>query len=93
LALSFARDVCPCYINRGAVLSRIWELLRPYDGGVSIVCVLILLGVVLELAPPKLQPYLVDHVLQSAACGAGDLLAALLARADASKSILSYAVP
>jgi ATP-binding cassette subfamily B protein len=81
LALSFAGDVCPRCINRGAVLSRVWDLLRPYRGGVAVVCALILLGVVLELAPPKLQEYLVDHVLQTDAHGgrAGDLLGALLA--------------
>jgi ATP-binding cassette subfamily B protein len=81
LALNYAGDVCPRCINRGAVLSRVWELLRPYRGGVSAVCALILLGVVLELAPPKLQQYLVDHVLETDARGghAGDLLAALLA--------------
>jgi ATP-binding cassette subfamily B protein len=81
LALNYAGDVCPRCINRGAVLSRVWELLRPYRGGVAIVCALILLGVALELAPPKLQQYLVDHVLQTDARGghADDLLAALLA--------------
>ncbi|HEY7328922.1 MAG TPA: DUF1854 domain-containing protein [Gemmataceae bacterium] len=81
LALSYAGDVCPRCINRGAVLSRVWGLLKPYRGGVSAVCALILLGVALELAPPKLQQYLVDHVLETDARGghAGDLLAALLA--------------
>jgi ATP-binding cassette subfamily B protein len=81
LALSFAGDVCPRCINRGAVLSRVWGLLRPYRGSVSAVCALILLGVALELAPPKLQQYLVDHVLETDARGghAADLLAALLA--------------
>ncbi|MHB1426747.1 MAG: ABC transporter transmembrane domain-containing protein [Gemmataceae bacterium] len=81
LALSFAGDVCPRCINRGAVFSRVWELLRPYRRGVWAVCTLILLGVALELAPPKLQQYLVDHVLETEARGgrAGDLLAALLA--------------
>jgi ATP-binding cassette subfamily B protein len=81
LALSYAGDVCPRCINRGAVLSRVWGLLQPYRGGVSAVCALILLGVVLELAPPKLQEYLVDHVLETDARGghAVDLLAALLA--------------
>ncbi|HTU93469.1 MAG TPA: DUF1854 domain-containing protein [Gemmataceae bacterium] len=81
LALGFAGDVCPRCINRGAVLSRVWGLLRPYRRGVSAVCALILLGVALELAPPKLQQYLVDHVLETDARGgrAGDLLAALLA--------------
>jgi len=80
LALNFAGDVCPRCINRGAVLGRVWELLRPYRSGVSAVCALILLGVALELAPPKLQQYLVDHVLETDARGGrpGDLLAALL---------------
>jgi ATP-binding cassette subfamily B protein len=81
LALSYAGDVCPRCINRGAVLSRVWGLLRPYRRGVSAVCALILLGVALELAPPKLQQYLVDHVLKidEGSGRAGDLLAALLA--------------
>jgi ATP-binding cassette subfamily B protein len=81
LALSFAGDVCPRCIDRGAVLGRVWGLLRPHRGGVLAVCLLILLGVSLELAPPKLQQYLVDHVLQTDARGgqAADLLAALLA--------------
>jgi ATP-binding cassette subfamily B protein len=81
LALSFAGDVCPRCMNRGAVLGRVWGLLQPYRGGVAAVCLLILLGVVLELAPPKLQQYLVDHVLETDARGgrAADLLAALLA--------------
>lgn len=80
LALSFAGDVCPRCINRGAVLSRVWGLIRPYRGSASAVCALILLGVALELAPPKLQQYLVDHVLETDARGhAVDLLAALLA--------------
>ncbi len=65
LALSFAGDVCPRCINRGAVLGRVWEMLRPYRAATVLMCVLILLGVAAELAPPKLQQYLVDHVLQA----------------------------
>src|SRR5437762_1299778 len=43
-------------------------------------CWLVLLNVIVELAPPKLQQYLVDHVLQVGAAGggAGELTAALL---------------
>src|SRR5581483_1800602 len=58
LALSFAGDVCPRCINRGAVLGRVWGLLKPYRRAAAVMCVLIVLGVVAELAPPKLQQYL-----------------------------------
>ena len=64
LALSFVGDVCPRCLDRGAVLGRVWGLLKPHRRAASVMCVLIVLGVVAELAPPKLQQYLVDHVLR-----------------------------
>jgi ATP-binding cassette subfamily B protein len=80
LALSFVGDVCPRCINRGAVLSRVWGLLRPYRRPATVMSFLILVGVILELAPPKLQQYLVDHVLKTDEQGgrAQDLLTVLL---------------
>jgi ATP-binding cassette subfamily B protein len=75
LTLGFVGDVCPRCINRGAVLGRVWGLLRPYRGAAVVMSVLILIGVIAELAPPKLQQYLVDHVLRldetTSALGAG----------------------
>jgi ATP-binding cassette subfamily B protein len=65
LALAFAGDVCPRCIDRGAVLGRVWDLVRPYRAPAALMCLLVLLGVAAELAPPKLQQYLVDHVLQA----------------------------
>ncbi len=79
LTLGFVGDVCPRCINRGAVLGRVWGLLRPYRMAALLMSGLVLLGVVLELAPPKLQQYLVDHVLQAgASAGAADFLTVLL---------------
>jgi ATP-binding cassette subfamily B protein len=80
LVLSFVGDVCPRCINRGAVVGRIWEMMRPYRGPALAMCLLVLLGVVVELAPPKLQEYLVDHVLQMDGRGnrPDNLLAVLL---------------
>ncbi len=65
LALSFAGDICPRCINRGAVLGRVWSMLRPYRGQAVVMSLLVILGVAAELAPPKLQQYLVDHVLKT----------------------------
>jgi ATP-binding cassette subfamily B protein len=80
LALQFAGDVCPRCIDRGAVLTRVWGFMRPYRGATLVMCLLLLVGVAVELAPPKLQQYLVDHVLQveEQGTGAKDLLAVLL---------------
>src|SRR5207237_949889 len=80
LALGFVGDVCPRCINRGAVLGRVWGLLQPYRRAASVMCVLIVLGVVAELVPPKLQQYLVDHVLRAGELEgrADNLLAVLL---------------
>lgn len=81
LALNFAGDVCPRCIDRGAVLGRVWGLMRPYRRPTLVLCGLILVGVAAELAPPKLQQYLVDHVLRAGEGGgpAADLLPALVA--------------
>jgi ATP-binding cassette subfamily B protein len=81
LALSFAGDVCPRCLNRGAVFGRVWGLLRPYRGPALVMCGLVVLNVIVELAPPKLQQYLVDHVLRTdaSAADAGSLLTLLLA--------------
>jgi ATP-binding cassette subfamily B protein len=64
LTLPFAGEVCPRCLDRGAVLARVWALLRPYRRPALVLCALVLLGVAAELAPPKLQQYLVDEVLQ-----------------------------
>jgi ATP-binding cassette subfamily B protein len=80
LALGFVGDVCPRCIDRGAVIGRVWGLMRPYRKPTLVMCALIVVGVLAELAPPKLQQYLVDHVLRIDADGAqpADLLAVLM---------------
>src|SRR5205807_6266681 len=79
LALMFVGDVCPRCIDRGAVVGRVWSFMRPYRGPALVMCLLIVLGVIGELVPPKLQQYLVDHVLRvEANARAENLLAVLL---------------
>ncbi len=54
---------CPRCLQKGRILSRVAELLRPHWKGAAALCGLTLLGVVAELVPPKLQQYMVDGVL------------------------------
>jgi ATP-binding cassette subfamily B protein len=80
LALNFVGDVCPRCIDRSAVFGRVWSLLQPYRTAAVVLFLLTFVGVASELAPPKLQQYLVDHVLKVDNPGSGqaELLAALL---------------
>ena len=60
-------DTCPRCMQKGQILRRVAELLRPYTSGAILLCLLTLLGVVAELAPPKLQQYMVDNILSGRA--------------------------
>ncbi len=64
MTLRFVGDVCPRCINHGAILSRVWELVRPYRSSALAMLALLIVSVAAELVPPKLQQYLVDNVLQ-----------------------------
>ena len=63
LRLSSKFESCPRCMQKGQILHRISELLRPYRRGAAILCLLTILGVIAELIPPKLQQYMIDHVL------------------------------
>jgi ATP-binding cassette subfamily B protein len=64
MPLRFATDVCTSCIDRKALVGRVLDLVRPQLGNTVALFLLLLLGVALDLVPPKLQQYLVDHVLQ-----------------------------
>jgi ATP-binding cassette subfamily B protein len=63
LRLSSPGESCPRCLPKGAILSRVLELVRPEAKGVLLLTVLTFFGVVAELVPPKLQQYMVDHLL------------------------------
>jgi len=63
LTLQFIGDVCPRCVDRGAVFMRVLGLMKPYAGLALLMLVLLLAGIGLDLVPPKLTQYLVDHVL------------------------------
>lgn len=62
---------CPRCMQRGRILQRLYELLMPYRSGAIWLGVLTIFGVAAELVPPKLQQYMVDHLLTSGGKPAG----------------------
>ena len=55
-----ARGAC-----RGKRFWRGWrQILWPHRWAAAVMCGLMLVGVAVELVPPKLQQYLVDHILK-----------------------------
>ena len=60
-------EACPRCMQKGRILARVSEILRPHARGAIVLCLLTLLGVVAELVPPKLQQYMVDDVLSARA--------------------------
>ncbi len=62
--LPIANESCPRCIPRKAILARLGQMLWPYRTTAFIMCGLMLVAVAAELTPPKLQQYLVDHILK-----------------------------
>jgi ATP-binding cassette subfamily B protein len=63
LMLEFPGDVCPRCVNKGAVMARMWRLMRPYRWAAATMMGLLVLGISLDQVSPRLTGYLVDHVL------------------------------
>lgn len=94
LRLTTVHESCPRCLQKGQILRRVTELLRPHLRGAMFLTVLTIVGVGAELIPPKLQQYMVDHILGPEAAKTGNtnfttaLLIVVLALA-ASRVILS----
>jgi ATP-binding cassette subfamily B protein len=63
LKLPVAGEACPRCLPRMAIMARLWQMVKPQWPTALGMCGLMLVGVVIELAPPKLQQYLVDDIL------------------------------
>ena len=63
-------ESCPRCMQKGRIIARVSQLLRPHARGAVGLCLLTLVGVVAELVPPKLQQFMVDDIL-SARAGEG----------------------
>lgn len=57
-------EACPRCIPRKAIIGRLAQMLWPHRTTAAVMCGLMLVAVAAELAPPKLQQYLVDHILK-----------------------------
>jgi ATP-binding cassette subfamily B protein len=74
LMLEFQGETCPRCINRGAVLLRIFGLMRPYWKRAGFMMFFLLCGVVLDNVSPLLTKFLIDDVLKPADPAATRLL-------------------
>jgi len=63
LRLAHSHEVCPRCLQKGQILRRVTELLRPHLRGAIGLTALTIVGVAAELIPPMLQQYLVDNIL------------------------------
>lgn len=81
LRRSAREDSCPRCIPRRATIARLWQLMRPHWPMAASIAALMLVGVAMELVPPKLQQHLVDDILAKGegAPNAQSLLMALMA--------------
>ncbi len=70
LYLSTKEESCPRCMQKGQILRRVHQLLRPYRRGALLLCLLTIAGVIAELIPPKLQQYMIDNVLIGSEQGA-----------------------
>ena len=63
-ALEFKGDLCRRCVNRGAVLSRVLGLMRPYASWATLMLGLLLIVIGLQMVPPRLVKVLVDEVVR-----------------------------
>jgi len=66
-------DSCPHCVNRGAVITRMMRLMKPYRREAISMMGLLLVGVALDLVSPQLTRYLVDNVLPGGVHAGGAL--------------------
>ncbi len=63
MTLRFKGDTCPRCVDRGAILTRVLRLMKPYTGWAILMFALLMVVVALQMIPPRLQKLLVDKAL------------------------------
>jgi ATP-binding cassette subfamily B protein len=69
MTLEFKGDTCRRCVDRGAVLSRVIRLMRPYAGWATLMIVILLTSIGLLMVPPRLTKSLIDGVIKPAVAG------------------------
>ena len=67
VVLDSAGEICPRCVNKGAVLARMWKLMRPYKSAAAAMMTLLVVGIALDLVTPRLTQILIDRVLPASA--------------------------
>ncbi len=73
MTLEFKGEICRRCVDRGAVLSRVLKLMRPYRGWAVLMFAILLTVVSLQMIPPRLTKFLVDVVVAPPAATAAPL--------------------
>ena len=63
MTLGFKGDTCRRCVDRGAVLTRVLRLMKPYAAWAVLMFALLMVVIGLQMVPPRLQKVLVDEVL------------------------------
>jgi len=66
MSLEFRGDICRRCIDRGAVLVRVFKLMRPYAGKAAVMMTLVLASIGISLVPQQLVRLLINRVLNPA---------------------------
>jgi len=70
MTLEFKGDLCRRCIDRGAILSRVIRLMKPYAAWAILMLAILLASIGLLMVPPRLTKSLVDEVITPASTGA-----------------------
>ncbi len=73
MTLEFKGEICRRCVDRGAVLSRVMRLMRPYRVWAGLMFVVLLAVIGLQMIPPQLTKVLVDRVVAPDAAVAAPL--------------------
>jgi ATP-binding cassette subfamily B protein len=63
MTLEFKGDLCRRCVDRGAVVSRVVHLMKPYAGWAALMLAILLASIGLLMVPPRLTKILVDQVI------------------------------
>ena len=69
IILEYPGQVSPFAVNRGAAISRLMQLMRPYWPATVAMLSLLVFAVAMDMIAPRLIQYLIDHVLNPQAGG------------------------